>query len=284
MCQGRARRRCARRPSRVTLGRVESREHGRGAVDADGVRALALTGYRHFTTVRVEKGAVRGLTLHLDRLVRDCRTVFGVLLDSEFVRRELREALGGDRTPGGVVARITVFDPELGIGRPSAPAHPRFLVTTRPAPELPQSPLRVKPVTYLRQVAEVKHVGLFESLYLRRAAQLDGFDDALFLTPASEVSEGTTWNVGFYDGDRVVWPRADQLPGVTRTLLERVHGRCVTRPVTLDELPSMEVAFATNSAVGVRPISAVGPVRFPGEHPVLAELRAAYEGIAAEEL
>ena len=40
--------------------------------------------------------------------------------------------------------------------------------------------MRVRPVEYRRQVARVKGVGLFDSLYLRRPAQRDGFDDALF--------------------------------------------------------------------------------------------------------
>lgn len=243
--------------------------------------ALALTGYGHFTTMHVGDGAVRGLSLHVARLVRDCRSVFGAELAPESILRELREALDG--TPGDVVARVTVFDPELGLAHPSGPAHPRLLVTTRPAPASP-GPLRAAPLRYVRQVAEVKHTGLFESLYVRRAAQLDGFDDALFVTDEGEVSEGATWNVGFVEGDTVVWPRADQLPGITMALLKGTPGRSVTRAVTLDQLPAMQAAFATNAAVGVRPIAAVGTVRFATDHPVLAELGERYAAITPEPL
>jgi branched-subunit amino acid aminotransferase/4-amino-4-deoxychorismate lyase len=247
----------------------------------DDLAALALTGYGHFTTMRVEDRAVRGLSRHLDRLVRDCREVFGAELDPDRVRRELREALTD--APDPVVVRVTVFDPALNLVRPAAPAAPHLLVTTRPASPLPFAPLRVAPVTHRRQTPRIKHVGLFDSLHLRRAAQLDGHDDCLFVTDRGEICEGATWNIGFYDGDRVVWPTGPQLPGVTMALLQDgLEGRTVRRPVTMAELPDMEAAFATNSAVGVRPVSAVGPVGFPPDHPVMADLRARYAAVTPE--
>ncbi|MFD5468176.1 aminotransferase class IV [Kitasatospora sp. NPDC127059] len=252
-------------------------------VGVDEITSLALVGYGHFTTMRVEGGSIRGLALHFARLARDCRTVFGTELDLEHVRQELLHALDLTDDENAFVARITVFDPDLILTHPAGPTAPRVLVTTRPAPELPQGPLRVRPVRHLRQVAGVKHTGLFDSLHLRRAAQLDGFDDALFHDDELGISEGATWNVGFFDGRRLVWPRAEHLPGVTESLLTEAHGGFVSRTVTLDDLPSMEAAFATNAAVGVRPISAIGTVPFATDHPVLTELRHRYAEITAED-
>ncbi len=246
----------------------------------DDITALALTGYGHFTTMRVEDGAVRGLGLHLDRLARDCRTLFGTGLDRRAVRGQVRDAVGG--RPGTVVVRVTVFDPALSLADPAGARAPRTLVTTRPAPALPPGPMRVRPVEHRRGVPQVKGVGLFDSLYLRRQAQLAGFDDALFTAGEEGIAEGATWNIGFFDGNSVVWPDAAHLPGVTMALLDRAHGRCRTAPVGLAELPSMRAAFATNAAVGVRPVSAVGDVAFPADHPVLAELRSVYGRIAPE--
>ncbi|WP_179120219.1 hypothetical protein [Streptomyces tsukubensis] len=46
----------------------------------------------------------------------------------------------------------------------------------------------------------------------------------------------------------------------------------------------MAAAFATNTSVGVRAISAVGDTEFPVEHPLLSRLRAIYLSIPGEAL
>ncbi|WP_235609068.1 aminotransferase class IV, partial [Frankia casuarinae] len=114
-------------------------------------------------------------------------------------------------------------------------------------------------------------------------AQLDGYDDALFTDPTGVVSEGATWNVGFFDGDNVIWPKADVLPGVTMGLLQQV-GTHVTAPVTLDMLGSMQAAFATNTSIGVRPIHMIDGVNLLDDHPILRELHATYIAIPGDSL
>jgi branched-subunit amino acid aminotransferase/4-amino-4-deoxychorismate lyase len=254
-------------------------------VPADRVQlsALAMTNYGHFTTMRVADGRVRGLSLHLERLSRDCRIVFGTDLDTERVRYLIRHALGERK--GAATVRVTVFDPALELAHPGAAAEPHLLVTTRPAPAEALSPMRVQAARYVRERPEVKHVGLFGTIDRRRRAQLAGFDDVLFTDERSFVAEGATWNVGFFDGEHLVWPRAKVLPGVTMALLNEVHGGPVrTDPVPLRQLPGMGAAFATNAGVGVRAISAVDGVGFAEAHPILDVLRKEYADIPAQPL
>ncbi|MGW1074879.1 aminotransferase class IV family protein [Streptomyces sp. NPDC002537] len=257
------------------------------------LRALALTNYGHFTTMRVENGTVRGLSLHLDRLTRDCRAVFGAELDPARVVEYVRRAV--DDRSGPVTVRVTVFDPDLDTLRPCAEANPRVLVTARPAGATAPPPLRAKLFAFRRDTPAVKHVGLFGQYRLRREAQLAGFDDALFVEPAGGVSEdvvseevvseGSTWNVGFVDaGGTVVWPRADVLAGVTMRVLRAAHGRTVTAPVPVGRLPRMRAAFATNASVGVRAISAIDDMSFPENEKVVGELRELYARIPGEPL
>jgi branched-subunit amino acid aminotransferase/4-amino-4-deoxychorismate lyase len=251
-------------------------------VSPEALQSLGLINYGHYTSMRVDDQHVRGLSQHLDRLVRDCRKLFDAELDREQVREFVRHAIGGK--PGVFVVRVTVFDPALELGRPGAPAEPKILVTTRPAGAWPPPPMRVQTAAYRRDLPAVKHVGLFGALWHRRNAQLSGFDDALFLDSASCVSEGATWNIGFFDGQQVVWPDADVLPGVTMRLLKQAHEQTVTAPVGLRDLPGMRAAFATNTTVGVRPISAVDDIRPPVDHPIFDDLRKEYEEIPAERL
>ncbi|MBB4935578.1 branched-subunit amino acid aminotransferase/4-amino-4-deoxychorismate lyase [Lipingzhangella halophila] len=251
-------------------------------VRADELQALALVNYGHFTSMRVDDQHVRGLSHHLDRLVGDCREVFGTELDRARVREHVRHAVG-DRS-GSFVVRVTVFDPGLDVGHPGVAAEPRVLVTTRTAGAWPPAPLRVRPVRYARDMPLVKHVGLFGAVMRRRGAQQDGFDDALFTDSASFISEGPTWNIAFFDGERVVWPDAEVLPGVTMRLLREVDGGCVSAPVNLSDLGGMRAAFVTSTTVGVRPVIGIGQLEFPADHAVFDSLRKKYEEIPAERI
>nr|BFE69862.1 hypothetical protein GCM10020092_031630 [Actinoplanes digitatis] len=57
------------------------------------IESLALTNYGHFTTMRVEDGRVRGLGMHLDRLVSDCATLFSAELCPANLRERIRGAV-----------------------------------------------------------------------------------------------------------------------------------------------------------------------------------------------
>lgn len=245
------------------------------------LQALALTNYGHFTSMLVDDGKVRGLSLHLDRLAHDCHRVFNTALEPERVRELVRHALG-DAT-AGVVARVTVFDPDLELGHPGSDAHPHVLVTTRPAPAQSPPPLRVQTTEYVREMPDVKHVGLFGTIHLRRAAQRAGFDDVLFTDAAGTISEGGTWNIGFATGEGIVWPDAECLPGVTMALLNQApEVTSVRRPVNVADLPQVRAAFVTNAAVGLRPIAAIDDIEWPDADPLLEDLRKIYADIPAE--
>lgn len=249
---------------------------------ADDLQSLATLNYGHFTSMLVEEQRVRGLALHLRRLADDCRALFAVDLDRETVRDRIRQAVAGRR--GACVVRVTVYDPALPLGRPGAEASPRVLVTTRPAAGGSPPPARVRSAQYGRDRPDVKHVGLFGAIDQRRRAQRAGFDDALFVDAEQYVSEGPTWNVGFSDGERVIWPDAAVLPGVTMRLLQEAYAATTTARVPLGEAGAMRVAFMTNAAIGVRPLAGVDAVEYPVRHPVLEALRAAYRAIPGEPL
>lgn len=246
------------------------------------VKALALTNYGHFTSMLVEDQQVRGLSLHMQRLARDCRQLFGTQLDTDRVLDYIRHALA-DRPR--VVVRVTVYDPALDLGTIGSDADPHVLVTTRPAAEGSAAPLRLQAAAYQRENPSVKHIGLFGALQSRRSAQREGFDDVLFLNPDGTISEVATSNVGFIRDGRIVWPRSEYLAGITMTLLHQALDEAVvTEPLTLSDLPHIQAAFATNAATGVRPVISVDGTEWPSEHDALRELRELYADIPSERL
>ncbi|GAA3730740.1 branched-subunit amino acid aminotransferase/4-amino-4-deoxychorismate lyase [Spinactinospora alkalitolerans] len=251
-------------------------------VTAGELQTLALVNYGHFTSMRVDDQHIRGLSHHMDRLVKDCREVFGAGLDRDRARELVRHAVGNQT--GSCVVRVTVFDPALELGHPGVSADPHVLVTTRSAAAWPPAPMRAQSAVYTRDMPLVKHIGLFGAIRHRRNAQLNGFDDAVFIDTASFISEGATWNIAFFDGEQVVWPDAEVLPGVTMRLLQQVHEKTVTAPVSLHDLHQMQAAFATNTTVGVRPITAIDGIEFPADHEIFDSLRKEYEEIPAEQI
>ncbi|MFI6574238.1 aminotransferase class IV family protein [Nocardiopsis sp. NPDC050513] len=256
-------------------------------VSTGELAGLALYGYGHFTTMLVTDLRVRGLDLHAERLARDCRTLFGTELDLPRVRELVRRAARSHPSPR--VVRVTVYDPDLDLGRPAARALPQVLVTTRPAPDptAPPRPLRLVTRPFTRDLPQVKSTGLFGSIRQRRTAQLDGYDDALFTAPDGRVSEGPTWNIGFLDGGGLVWPQAPCLPGVTAQLVERAAvglGIPVsTRPIASATCTRMAGAFTANAATGVRPVTAIDGVHLP-RSVLIGRLAEAYAALPGQPL
>lgn len=251
------------------------------AASREPLTALALTNYGHYTSMRVEEGRVRGLSLHLERLMADCRQLFDADLDPERVRHLLRHALAS--APRSVVVRVSVFDPDLPLGHPGTQATPSVLITTRPAMLAPLRPLRLRSARYCREMPTVKHLGLFGSLRHRRVAQRYGFDDVLFTDADATVCEAATSNIGFVDGARIVWPQADCLTGVTMRLINQARGEdAITAPVALEEVAGVDAVFLSNAAVGLRAVRAIDDTPYSAEHPALAILRQHYAGIPPE--
>lgn len=247
-------------------------------VTAAELESLALTSYGHFTSMRVDDGGVRGLDLHLARLSRDAKTLFGLDLDIGRVRALVRRAVP---TSGSSTVRVTVYDPALDLGHPETATQPRILVSTRPAGPLTSTPIDVRTCVYARDLPQVKSTGLFATIAHRRAARLAGHDDVLFTTPDGFVTEGATWNIGFFDGDAVVWPDADVLAGVTMDVLQGAHPG-VRRAVHLEEATRFPAAFATNAAVGVRAVARIDGHDFDEEPPIVTHLREKYLRVAPQ--
>jgi branched-subunit amino acid aminotransferase/4-amino-4-deoxychorismate lyase len=181
-----------------------------------------------------------------------------------------------------VTVRVTVFDPALQISDPGIDADPSILVTVRPAPDS-GPPLRLATAVYRRESPRVKHVGLFGSVRLRRAARRGGADDVLFTDAGGTVCETSIANIGFIDGDRVVWPRADWLHGVTMRLVSGVV-ETVTEPITVNRLAELNGAFVTNAALGVRPVGAIDGTHRADEPPALRRIRDRYAEIRPDQL
>ena len=240
---------------------------GRPASAAD-LGHFVLSNYGAFTSMQVEDGALRGLDLHLARLHAEAVDLFGVAVPEATLRERMRQALNG--RSGRFSLRVNLFSDAIGLRAPDAVVQPRVL-TTLSAPAAPLSqPLRIQTQVYAREVPHLKHAATFGLTRARRQAVQAGFDDALFVDGEGRISEGSIWNIGFVQGDTVVWPEAPMLAGTGLALLQRGMAdlglSSVTRPVRLSDLSSFDAAFICNSATPACAVANVDAHTFgPGD-------------------
>lgn len=242
-----------------------------GPATAERLVHPALVNYGHVTVMQVRGRRTRGLELHLARLDAANRELFGSGLDGDRVRDHIRHALGDVED---ATVRLTVFQP--GHGDVS------ILVAVRPPADPPGVPQSLRSVRYERPVAHIKHVGTFGQIHYGLAAERDGFDDALLTGPDGVVSETTIANIGFLDGDSVVWPDAPMLHGITMRLLEPALAarglpsrRRTVRPA---DLASFATTFVCNSR-GVAPVGRVDDMTLPVDPALVEVLTRTYESV-----
>ena len=244
-------------------------------IEVDGVAPTAdqlwatVSGYGHFTAMQVRNGKVRGLGLHLRRLAAANREAFGAGLDAERVRALVRHALGATRD-----ASVRVYLYEAAGG-------PVTMVTVK-APAEMATPQRLQSARYQRPDAHIKHVTTDQGHY-RRQAQRAGFDDAVLVDGDDVMSETTLANVGFFDGEAVLWPDAPMLHGITMQLLEGELARrdvpARRRTVRLPEIASLDGVFLC-SARGVAAVTTVDHTSLPVASAGLRMLAEAYASVS----
>jgi 4-amino-4-deoxychorismate lyase len=237
----------------------------------------AMSSYGHFTVMQVRDGRVRGLDLHVRRLRESTQLLFGSALDVDAVLGFLRQAIAGQ---AACTVMVSVFSSSPNRGS-TAPAPVDVMVVVSSAGEPATAPLRVRSVFHDRVAPEVKHSGAFGLTYLPREAMFAGYDDVLFVDKDGLITEASIWNVGFLDGDTVVWPSGRKLAGITFQLvqlgLERDGVRTETRDVRPSDVNAFDATFFMNSGTVCAPVISVDDVDLKFAAHTSALLTAAYE-------
>jgi branched-subunit amino acid aminotransferase/4-amino-4-deoxychorismate lyase len=226
--------------------------------------------------MQVRGRAVQGLDLHLQRLQGATRELFDADLPAARILDNLRIAL--DAGEPDCSLRLTVFARGFDYRNPAGAFVPDLLVSLSP-PAGPDKPaLQLKSYPFMRTLPHIKHVGTFPLFHYRRLAIQAGSDDALFVNSDGAVSEGSIWNIGFWDGAGVVWPQAPALRGVAEQLLQAGLSRLGVaqqhRRVPLAEAKGFQAAFATNAS-GIQAVLGIDGAVFGIDETLVARLKAA---------
>ena len=235
------------------------------------LRAVAPSGFGHFTAMQVRGRRVRGIRHHLARLDSANRELFGAGVDKKLVLARISHALADD-----------IADASVRVYVNEAAGEPSIMVTVRPPGGMPASPWRLRSVPYQRPVAHIKHSADFGQRYYQRLAHASGFDEALLTGPDAMISEGSITNIGFFDGTNVIWPAAPALAGITMQLLEvalAAAGLLSARAhVRVRDLGSFAGVFVTN-ARGIASVGQIDDIVLAANQQLMDKIAATYESV-----
>ncbi|WP_433012825.1 aminotransferase class IV [Kribbella sp. CA-294648] len=251
---------------------------------------LTATSYGHFTSMQVRDGRVRGLDLHLERLDHSSRELFGHGVSADRVLGYLRTALARSAS-GDVSLRVTAFSRDRAF-LAGTPVEPDLLITTTDPIEPTGEPPRLLAVEHERAAPHLKHTGTFSLTHEIRRARLAGYDNALFYDRRGRVSEASIWNICFATDDRIVWPAADVLPGITMlTLQAGLDAITVAREtvdISLSAVSGYRAAYLTNSIDPALPVASIttpaGTTQYEPDSRSAALIATAYDAIPPQKI
>ncbi|MFD1215729.1 aminotransferase class IV family protein [Microbulbifer celer] len=240
---------------------------------------LAFAGFAHFTAMQVRDGKIKGLDLHLERLREASMAFFGRALPDEKLQSHIRTVV--DEGEKDLSLTVTIFSHHGEFNANSMDVEPSVLVRTGAQSDGPTGPLRLSAVEHERPLAAIKHVGEAGKTYYLHQAIRQGFDDAAFVDRHGCLSEATIWNLVFWDGETVIWPKADILKGtmmgIIQRQLERLNIPQRHEAITFKRLGELSGAAVMNSWTPGIPVTAIASNVLEEKKPFINLLHKAYE-------
>jgi branched-subunit amino acid aminotransferase/4-amino-4-deoxychorismate lyase len=224
------------------------------------------------------------LDLHLARLRNASLEFFGKALPDDQLRSFIKTAI--EDGPKDLSLTVTVFSRSGEFTADSMNMKPDVLVRTGAPSNGPKGPLRLSVVEHERPLAAIKHVGEAGKTYYLHQAIREGFDDAAFMDRQGRLSEATIWNLVFWDGEAVIWPRAEMLQGTMMSMVQRqLDRRGIPQryeEMTRDKLKNLSGAAVMNSWTPGIAVTAIASNVIPDAKPFLTLLHEAHEAEPAE--
>ena len=189
-------------------------------------------------TMRVRHGQIPLLERHVARLGRSLVALGGAVPPGDLAA--LARGGGAEAGEGADrIVRLAVRDGVPSVMTRDMPPHspPVVIVATEPHAPYPHK-------TTAR--------GVFDRALAEARAQ--GADDALLVTAAGAIAEGTTWSLFWWEGDRLCTPALDLgiLPGVGRARVMEL--------VRVAEVRVTAAAFAGRSLFLVNAVRGIVPI------------------------
>lgn len=247
---------------------------------------LAFSGFAHFTALQVRSRKIKGLDLHLDRLRQASMALYGRTLPDVLVRSYIRSAV--ESGPENQSLTVTIYSPKGEFTADSMDIDPSILIRTSLPENGPKGPLRLAVIEHERPLAEIKHVGEIGKTYYLHQAVRQGFDDAAFINQSGHLTEGSIWNLVFWDGKTVIWPKAHMLRGTMMAMVQRQLTQLNipqnSERITLERLSELRGAAVMNSWTPGISVAGIASNNFTNSDQLISLLHRAYQTEPAEKV
>lgn len=225
-------------------------------------------GYSVFTTFIVVNNAVKGLSLHLDRLQSNAKELFRVDIEKKEILDVLKSFVSHQSLKQPSIIRITICPKSFSLVFPEKIDDISIVITHRPIERNITKKIKLQLFPMTRPFAHCKTSFLFPYLSARALAHTHGYDDALLYDQNGNITEGPTWNIFFQHGNTLVFPKNNTqafLNGITQQLLQ-LHFcntfHIVFEDISIQDIQKYSSAYMCSAGMGVQPIEAIENIRF----------------------
>lgn len=242
---------------------------GKQTFESEGCPAALLSGFAVYTTFRLPI-APQLFQVHFERLRQNAGFIG---LEWAYESAPLYEQIIRLIPPQEPVVRLTAYADVSVFGDllQRQPLPCGLLLSTRPAPLVPQERLSLQTFRADRILPTVKWAGIGDILHLKRRAMQAGYDDILLMNHQGHFTEVSTANFFAINASGILHtpnPQRDGcLPGITRaqilTLAEQLKIAVCPEPLDAAQIPNYTGAFLTNAVQGLLPVGRIDAHTLP---------------------
>lgn len=211
-----------------------------------------------FTTIRVEEGFCEFFSEHLERLASNAQTLQFTL--PEIKTEWIEELIHRNNALRGLW-RLKILITVSEIDSKRTPAN--LLITLHPYICVYKDSLRLTPFPFLVQspFATIKSLSYLNSLFIRKYALENGYDDAVLLTSKGAILETSSSNIFWIDQETFFFPSSSlyYLKGVfLNALLKFIPMPVLESELPFDQISSAACMYTCNAMTHIQRVESIG--------------------------
>lgn len=218
-----------------------------------------LFGDGAFTTIKIENGKILYLEEHLKRLKHDCDEL---LIEFPLIDPNIFYKLVEQNNAQQNLWRMKILI--TGKGELSAIPRPHgvFLVSIKPYISAGNDPINLclypHPIT--SKLAHIKSLSYVERFQIKNYAKLQGFDDAIVLSPEGYLLETSFSNLFWIENGTIFTPDKSLplLRGITlNQIIKETHLEVLEGKYSLENINGHASVYICNALTGIRPVKSI---------------------------